>query len=158
MVHLKRFRSFFFPFLLLCLGGGWLMGLFTEHGVKEWYPQLIKPCGTPPPLVFPIVWSILYTAMAVSLTLLAISRTSAKRAAYSFFGIQLFLNFIWSYLFFYLENPTLALADLILLVVFVFLTIFSFWRHTKLGSCLLLPYLVWILYALYLNAWIAIQN
>lgn len=161
MVRLNKSKFVFvrfLSFLFLCLGGGWLMGLFTQHGVDAWYPQLIKPWGTPPALVFPIFWTLLYTAMAVSLTLLTVSKKSNKTTAYVLFGIQLFLNFIWSFLFFYLESPMLALGDLILLIPSVFLTIVSFWRHTKLGAYLLIPYLIWILYALYLNGSIAIQN
>lgn len=148
----------FIPCLILCLGGGWLSGLFTQHGLKHWYAHLIKPYGTPPGIVFPIVWSILYTMMAIALTLFWTSKSKQKRIAFVFFGTQLFLNFIWSYLFFYLENPGLALIDLTLLWVFLLLTIRAFFVHTKLGSYLLLPYFGWVTYAFYLNLSIWIHN
>ncbi len=148
----------FFTSLLLCVGGGWLAGLLTREGVKEWYPHLIKPYGTPPDIVFPIMWTILYILMAISLTLLWISNTIEKKVAFLLFGIQLLLNFMWSWLFFYLQSPTIALVDIILLWFFVFLTICAFWRHTRYGSCLLLPYLIWITYAFYLNLCIWIYN
>ena len=113
----------FFPCLILCLGGGWLTGLITQHGVREWYPHLIKPYGTPIDIVFPIVWSILYICMAIALTLLWISETTGKKLAFLFFITQLFLNFIWSWLFFYLQEPGLALIDIVLLWFSILLTI-----------------------------------
>lgn len=154
----QSFVGFFLPSLLLCLGGGWLTGLVTEHGVKNWYPHLLKPYGTPPDIVFPIVWTILYTLMAIALTLLLISPTAKKKIAYTLFGVQLFLNFIWSWLFFYLQRPDLALIDIVFLWFFICLTICFFWRHTRLGSLLLLPYLFWVTYAVYLNVYIWIYN
>jgi tryptophan-rich sensory protein len=137
--------------LLLCVGGGWLTGLATEEGVKEWYPGLTKPYGTPPDIVFPIVWTILYTLMAVSLTLLWSSKTTGKGTAYLFFFAQLFLNFIWSWIFFANRAPGLALVDLSLLWIAVLGTVFELRRHTPLGAYLLIPYLLWITYAGYLN-------
>lgn len=144
--------------LLLCLGGGWLTGFQTQTGVRDWYPHLTKPLGTPPDFVFPIVWTILYILMAISLTLLWTSRTVQKQTAFLFFGIQLFLNFIWSWIFFYLQRPGAALIDIVLLWIAISLTIYHFWRHTRYGSYLLLPYLAWVTYALYLNLFIWIYN
>lgn len=144
--------------LVLCLGGGMLAGLITETGIKEWYPHLVKPYGTPPKFIFPIVWTLLYTMMAIALTLLWSSPTVDKKRAFTFFGIQLFLNFIWSWLFFYLQKPGLALLDLVLLWVFILLTIQALWRHSRYASLLLVPYLAWVSYALYLNLFIWIYN
>jgi len=149
----------FFLCLLLCVGGGWLTGLLTQHGVKVWYPQLIKAHGTPPDIVFPIVWTLLYICMAISLTLLWSSeRKFDKSLAFSLFGIQLFLNFIWSWAFFYLQSPSFALIDISFLWFFILLTILSFWKHTRIGSYLLIPYLLWVSYAFYLNLFIWIYN
>ncbi|MEI8124283.1 MAG: TspO/MBR family protein [Parachlamydiaceae bacterium] len=156
----KNALLYFCLSLLLCLGGGWLTGLATQDGVKEWYPHLVKPKGTPPDIVFPIVWTCLYLLMAISLTLLVLSRTIDKTKAYFFFGVQLFLNFIWSWLFFRLQQPGMALVDLIVLWIMVCFTIVQFRRHTAFGSYLLLPYLAWITYAGYLNLfiWMYIVN
>lgn len=144
--------------LLLCLGGGWLTGWITEQGVREWYPSLIKPRGTPPNVVFPIVWTILYIFMALALTLLWVSKTTKKKTAVVLFGVQLLLNFSWSWLFFYLERVGLALVDITFLWISIFLTVICFWRHTRYGSYLLLPYLAWVAYAFYLNLFIWIYN
>lgn len=144
--------------LLLCLGGEWLAGLLNQNGIKEWYPHLTKPFGTPANIVFPIVWTVLYIFMAIALALLWESKTAQKGRAFLFFAIQLFLNFSWSVIFFYFQNPLLALVDLVLLWIFIFLTIRNFWRHTPLGASLLLPYLAWVTYAFYLNLFIWIYN
>lgn len=151
------FKIFIFA-LLLCLGGGWLTGLITQSAVHEWYPRLIKPSGTPPNYVFPIAWTLLYSLMAISLTMLFTSHTKDKAIAYCLFGIQLGLNFLWSWIFFYLRRPDLALFDVIALWIFILLTILAFWRHTHLGSYLLLPYLAWVSYAFYLNFFIVMLN
>lgn len=154
----SSFLKIFIPSLIVCVGGGWLTGLMTQHGIKEWYPHLIKSAGTPPDMLFPIVWTILYFFMAISFTLLYLSDSPNKKKAFLFFGIQLFLNFIWSWLFFYLESPGLALIDILLLWFFIFLTIRSFSKHTKSGAYLLYPYLLWVSYALYLNLFIQLHN
>ncbi len=163
MLNSKKQSSFLkliLPCLLICLGGGWLTGLLTRHGVREWYPHLIRPYGTPPNIAFPIVWTILYIFMGISLALLWASSNSitGKKKAFLFFGIQLFLNFIWSWLFFYLQKPGLALIDIVLLWLTIIMTIIYFWNHTKLGSFLLMPYLGWVTYAFYLNLFIWIYN
>lgn len=144
--------------LILCLGGGWISGLVTRHGLEGWYQGLIKPEGTPPKIVFPVAWTILYILMAISFTFFWTSQTKKKGKATFYFFVQLALNFLWSYLFFYLENPFYGLIDIGLLIVFVILTINSFWRHSKWASVLLIPYLIWISYAFYLNLSIWISN
>lgn len=144
--------------LIVCLGGGWLTGLFTQHGVKEWYPHLIKPYGTPPDIMFPIVWTILYICMAGALTLVWASKTNQKTKAVFFFIVQLLLNFLWSWLFFHLQSPGLALIDIAFLWVFLALTIAQFWKHSHASAYLLLPYMAWVTYACYLNLFIWLHN
>lgn len=144
--------------VLLCLGGGWLNGLPTEYSVATWYPTLVKPSWTPPNFAFPIAWTILYLLMAVSLWLVWTSPTADKKAAYTAFAIQLFLNFIWSWLFFYLENPILGLMDCTALWIAIVITIACFWRHSRLAGSLLIPYLVWVSYAWCLNLFIWTHN
>jgi translocator protein len=144
--------------LLLCLGGGWLTGLITQQGVQQWYPHLTKPFGTPANIVFPIVWTILYFLMSIALALIWNIDTKQKSRALLFFAIQLFFNFSWSFFFFYFHNIGLALVDISLLWIFIFLTMREFWNYTHLGTFLLLPYLVWVTYALYLNLFFLILN
>lgn len=144
--------------LLICLGGGWLMGWLTNSDVTNWYPQLIKAYGTPPSIVFPIVWTILYFFMAIALALLWSSKTKRKEKALIYFTAQLVFNFAWSWIFFHFHQIGLAVIDIILLWIFILLTIRAFWPHTRWGSYLLMPYLAWVTYALYLNLAIWILN
>lgn len=154
---MTRIRNFLLS-LIICLGGGWLSGIVTENGLKNWYPSLIKAPGTPPSITFPIVWSILYIMMALSLTLFWNKSTSFKKKGILFFAIQLLLNFNWSWLFFYLQKPILGLIDIIFLWVFIFLTIREFSKKIPLSGYLLLPYLLWVSYAFYLNLFIFLYN
>lgn len=153
-----RFYIRLFLCLLLCVGGGLLAGLVTRHGLQGWYVHLHKPPGTPPNIVFPIVWTLLYTLMAIALTLLWSAPTSNKKTAVVFFALQLILNFSWSWLFFGLQSPGVALIDILLLWSTTLATILAFKKHTALGASLLLPYFAWITYALYLNFYIWMAN
>ncbi|MDP1880157.1 MAG: TspO/MBR family protein [Parachlamydiaceae bacterium] len=144
--------------LLLCVGGGWLSGLVTQQGIEGWYIHLNHPAGTPPNIVFPIVWTFLYTLMAIALYLFWSSQTSNKKMAAFFFALQLILNFSWSWIFFGLRKPELAFVNIIFLWAAIFATILLFKRHTSLGAFLLIPYLVWVSYAVYLNLFIWILN
>jgi translocator protein len=144
--------------LLLCVGGGWLCGLVTRQGIQDWYTYLIKPAGTPPNLVFPIVWTILYTLMGISLALIWSSHIQNKKIPLFFFFAQLILNFSWSWLFFGERAPGVALIDLILLWLCVLGTIITFRKYSSLAAYLLVPYLIWITYAMYLNFSIWVLN
>jgi benzodiazapine receptor len=151
--YIKLFFS-----LLICVGGGWLTGIITEESVKTWYPTLQKPAWTPPNIVFPIVWTALYTLMAISLALVWSSDKKNKKYPLGLFAIQLFLNFIWSGLFFYFRSPGLALLDLILLWFAILLTISFFWLYSKTAAYLLIPYLAWVNFAFFLNYYIWSHN
>ncbi|HEV8051237.1 MAG TPA: TspO/MBR family protein [Parachlamydiaceae bacterium] len=144
--------------LFVCLLIAGLEGMATHESVNGWYKTLIKPSGTPPDYIFPVVWSILYTMIAVSWWLVWIAPTKDKSLALLAFGIQLFLNFLWSWLFFHFESPGLALIDIILLYLSIGFTIYAFWRHSQWAAMLLLPYFVWVGYAMRLNFLIWLNN
>ncbi len=144
--------------VFLCVGIGWIGGLFTESSIATWYPTLIKAPWTPPNWTFPVVWTILYFMMGVSLWLVLMAPSHDKIRALNIFGIQLFLNFIWSWLFFYMENPFLGLVDIMLLWIVIVATIKVFSTHSRLAAYLLVPYLIWVTYAFTLNLFIWIYN
>lgn len=148
----------FFLCLILCLGGGWMSGLVTQNGLSSWYPHLIKSPLTPPSYIFPIAWTILYFLMATSLWLLWTSSTKKKVKASVAFGLQLGCNFSWSTLFFYVQSPLLALIDISFLWPLIVCTMLFFWRHTKGGALLFIPYLLWSSFAFYLNLFIWVHN
>ncbi len=154
---MKKFPFCFFKFFVsmgICVGGGWLMGLFTRSGIKEWYPHLVKSSLTPPSIVFPIAWSALYFLMGLSLYLVWVSPLKKKKLTLSIFGVQLFFNFIWSFIFFYKRSTGLALIDIALLWLAILATMILFRRFSKWSTWLLAPYLVWVSFAFYLNFFI----
>lgn len=117
-----------------------------------WYNNLIKPPFAPPNWVFLPAWIFLYTTIFIALVLYMSKRVENKKWGYIFFVIQLILNISWSPVFFGLQNMLFALIIVVLLDVFVFLTIKSFYKLSKISGLLLIPYFIWILFATYLNA------
>jgi tryptophan-rich sensory protein len=144
--------------LLLCVGGGWLTGLFTNPGLHGWYQHLVKSSLTPPSWVFPLTWTLLYFLMAISLYLVWVAPKKNKKIPVSIFAVQLFLNFIWSFIFFTQENPGVALIDVILLWIAIIATMILFFRISKIATYLLIPYLAWVSFAIYLTYFIWVNN
>lgn len=129
----------------------------SAFGPDAWYAAIDKSSLTPPGFVFPIVWSLLYLMIGVSL--FAFLNTGERdRFALLAFGAQLVLNGLWSYLFFGLHAPGAALVDIALLWIAIVATIIAFARHSRLAAWLLAPYLVWVSFATYLNFAIWIAN
>ncbi|MGK5594347.1 MAG: TspO/MBR family protein [Parachlamydiaceae bacterium] len=142
-----------------CLILGMLGGVFTESSVRTWYPGLVKPNLTPPNWVFPVVWSVLYTLMGISIWLIWQTEANRKkRKAYQLFVLQFALNFGWSILFFYLKSPMLGLLDLITLIILSLWMVKAFLNISPTAAYLQLPYLAWLFYAGYLNLMILIFN
>lgn len=155
----KQLSISFVAFILICLIVQIVASLWTKETVSTWYPTLIKPSWTPPDWIFGPVWSCLYMMIAVAGWLIYRAEYSKKRTvALMFYGSQLALNFIWSFLFFSLRSPILGLIDIALLCLLISLTIIKAWPVRPLASLLLIPYLVWILYATSLNAGIWLLN
>lgn len=146
-------------FIVLCFSLEALAGYWTSQSVSTWYPKLIKPSWTPPGWIFGPVWTILYLLIAVVGWLLYREKHSPMRSkALLFYGCQLILNFLWSFLFFSLNSPILGLIDITLLSLMIMLTIVYSWPVRSLASLLLIPYLIWVIYASSLNAAIWILN
>ena len=126
---------------------------------KSWYNKLNRSKLTPPSWVFGVVWPILYILMAISFIVV-----QSNKRCYPFckplvyFIIQLGFNLMWTTLFFKMQRPLLALIDLILTIVFTAITYYQFNKVSKLGGYLLLPYLIWICFAFYLNLYIIMNN
>ncbi|MEM8727290.1 MAG: TspO/MBR family protein [Chlamydiota bacterium] len=126
----------------------------TIASINPWYQRLNKAPWNPPGWVFGPTWTLLYLMMAVAVWMVFLTRpkTGKHRYAYSLFFMQLLINGTWSFLFFGLHSPGWALIDLSLLIVLLVPTFFSFYRIYPLAGWLLIPYLIWTLYALSLNA------
>ena len=147
----KLFVSILLPFLASAIGG-----LFTASSVSSWYVTLIKPSFNPPSWIFGPVWPILYLLMGVSLYLVWIKKEDKK--VFLIFGIQLFLNALWSILFFGIKSPLYAFIEIIFLWAAIMITIFYFYRINKISSYLLIPYILWVSFAAVLNFAIFLLN
>ena len=124
-----------------------------------WFNSLTKPLLNPPSKIFPPVWIILYILIFVSLFLFINANTYySKYRGYLYFTLQLILNLLWSPIFFLKHDIGLALFVIILLDIFVILTIKNFYKCSKLSAFLLVPYLLWIIFATYLNVSYFILN
>ena len=145
--------------LLLCLGVGYLGSLATVKEIPTWYATLVKPSWTPPPPVFPVVWTTLYILMAISLWLLATCPPSPeRRTALIAFFVQLALNAMWSPVFFGLHATKAAMAIILALLVAIAVCILASLKVNRLAAWLLLPYILWVAYASTLNAGIVLMN
>jgi tryptophan-rich sensory protein len=146
--------------LALCLGIATLSARVTYPQIPTWYASLLKPWWTPPNWAFPLVWTVLYVMMAVSLWLLwdRAADTAGRRSALTFFFLQLVLNAAWSPVFFGLHRPAAALAIIVLLVATIAATILAAWHTQRMAAWLLVPYLAWVLYATSLNLGIVALN
>jgi benzodiazapine receptor len=138
--------------LIITIGIGALAGLATASNIGGWYTQISKPSFNPPNWIFGPVWTVLYILMGIALSMIWKKPTSLyKSNALWLFFIQLFLNFCWSFIFFYFHKIGLALIDIFFLWIFILLTIFSFAKLDKKAAWLLLPYISWVSFATILN-------
>ncbi len=145
--------------ILVSQAAGVIGSFFTVSAISNWYDQLVKPTLIPPGWVFAPAWITLYTLMGISLFLVWKSYGSnKKRMAVIIFFIQLFLNALWSILFFGMENPLLGLINIFILLGVIILTIIIFYQISKKAAYLLIPYLVWVGFAAYLNYAIWVLN
>jgi benzodiazapine receptor len=141
--------------VVTCAGVGYLSSTVTRDSVDTWYTTINKPSFNPPDWVFAPVWSTLYVMMGVAAGLvwgrIEIQRETVRKGL-TFFWIQLGLNALWSYLFFGLHNPLLALIEIVILWLMIYETFVQFNKVYKLSAYLLLPYLAWVTFATVLNA------
>ena len=129
-----------------------LAALFgSQFTPGPWYEALREPPLNPPARVFGPVWSILYLAMAVAAWIVWEARP-ASRLPLTLWGVQLVLNAAWSWLFFGLQLPGLALLDIALLLVVLVATTMAFFRVRTAAGALMVPYVAWVAFAAYLNA------
>ena len=154
---MKKFLAYFIP-VLLCFGVGISASLAQADSIVNWYPFLNKPALTPPNFVFPVAWSILYICMGISIGHIILLHTPAKWSFIKIFIIQLLLNFTWSIVFFFLQNPLLGFINIIALLFFIVFYEVRTYPVSKLSSLLFIPYILWVAFASYLNFYILIYN
>ena len=149
--------------LILCivipLAVGSLAGFITKDSM-ETFNMLNKPSLSPPGIVFPIVWSILYILMGIAsyLVITTGSGNNKVKEALVYYGLQLLFNFLWSIWFFSFGWYLFAFIWLLLLWVLIFNTMASFYDINKTSAYLLIPYLLWVTFAGYLNFAVYLMN
>ena len=165
-VNLKKSTSLwdrFAPFIIsvsIALGVGTLSALITLKNMSL-YEEIISPPLAPPAILFPIVWSILYTLMGISAAMIFNRRKKFSKesqdALFTYSG-SLIINFAWSIIFFNMRAFLLSLAWLVLLLAFIIKTILQYKKLYPLAAYLQIPYLLWVIFAGYLNLAIYILN
>jgi len=154
---MKKILNIIIP-ILICFLIGTTASYIQSDSIENWYPILIKPALTPPNIVFPIAWSIIYILIGISIGLILNSNIARKKYYITLFIAQLFFNFTWSISFFYLQNPILGLINIFILDMFVAIYILKTYRKWRISSYLFMPYMIWLLFATYLNGYIFIYN
>ncbi|HPT19644.1 MAG TPA: tryptophan-rich sensory protein [Methanothrix sp.] len=151
-----------FPRLILCIAvcqmAGIVGSIFTAESVTTWYITLEKPGFAPPGWVISAVWISLYTLMGVSLFLIwrqdwgsDREKEGNKRIAIAAFALQLLVNAAWSWAFFGLQSPPAGFATIIILWLLILFTARLFWPISRPAAWLLLPYILWVSFAAFLN-------
>jgi benzodiazapine receptor len=145
--------------ILLAEAVGGIAGWLTREDVRIYNEAIQKPLLSPPSIVFPIVWGILFALMGISAARVYLSPPSDDRSrSLLLFFVQLVFNFCWSFLFFRFQNFGLAFFWLLILWVLIAWMILSFRKVDPLAAWLQLPYLIWVTFAAYLNLAVWILN
>jgi tryptophan-rich sensory protein len=139
--------------LVIPLAIGAIAGISTSKAIPGWYETLNKPSFNPPNWIFGPVWTTLYFLMGISLFLVWRQNASRERNnAILVFITQLVLNFCWSFLFFHFHQIGLALVDIVLLWLCIFLMILLFYKIKPVAAYINIPYILWVTFATLLNA------
>ena len=138
--------------LMICFAAGGIGGLATTQGLDSWYETLNKPTWNPPNWVFAPVWTTLYGLMGTAVWLVWRGGVwNEVKSAVVLFTVQLVLNGLWSILFFGLQNPGGALIEIVALWLAIVATTILFFRRSMIAGGLMMPYLLWVSFASFLN-------
>lgn len=149
--------------LLICIAipllVGGISGLVSGGGMSD-FALVNKPPLSPPGWLFPVAWTVLYTLMGIAsyLVLTADVPIEDKLSALKTYGFQLFLNFFWSIWFFNFNFYYFSYAWILALLIAIVVTTVQFWQISKVAGLLMIPYILWVSFASYLNLGIAILN
>ena len=145
-------------FVLIAFTVGYISKNVQEASMIEWYPTLNKSSLTPPGFIFAIAWSVLYLLMGLSAGILWNVRSIYTRLVLLLFFIQLTLNLMWSIGFFYIQSPVVGIVILCILIVAATAYTVMAYLMKKSAGMLNIPYILWLLFALYLNAYVVLNN
>ena len=152
---MKLKKIIFYIFITIFIGSFFTLFITGSFGI---YQEINRPVLSPPSIVFPIVWTILYILMAISLYLVSESKNQDKDKSYLIYIVQLFANSIWPLFFFKFRFFLVSFLIILLLIYLVIKMILEFSKHNKIASYLQIPYLLWLLFAAYLNLAVFLLN
>lgn len=141
-------------YILTPLIGGSIVGLIISKYIN--YNYLVNPPLSPPSYLFPIVWSILYLLIGISYYIYR--KNNNSYLTIKLYYIQLILNYLWSIIFFIFKLRTLAAIWIILLAIIIIYLMLKYYKEEKTSFYLFIPYILWVLYATYLNIGIVLLN
>ncbi|MBE7012714.1 MAG: tryptophan-rich sensory protein [Ruminococcaceae bacterium] len=156
--NLRKILTFIVS-VLLPLAIGWLSAYVTGD-IQGVYDSLIQPPFAPPGWVFPVVWTVLYILMGIALYIIVKNGFSSSevREAVLYFGITLIFNFLWTPVFFRFGLILFALIWLAAMIILAVINIIQFYKINKWAGILLIPYLIWLLFAFALNLGVYLLN
>ena len=163
---MKRIKNYIYAIfsIIVVFATAFIGSIFTSRNTSTWYTTINVPKFLPPNYVFPIVWNIIFILIAISFYLILKEKINSekllnyKRQAIFIFVLQLIFNVLWSLLFFELHLIAYALIEIIILELLIISTILKFRKINKTSAYLLLPYALWVLFAIVLNLYIFILN
>ena len=152
----NKFISFIL-FFIITYSASFIGGMVTISFKEPWYSELIKSNYNPPDWIFAPVWTTLYFMMTLAIWFFWDSKNRDMNTIYIYF-IHIIFNTTWSIVFFGLHQILLALIVLIVLIILIIILILRFKRVNLVSYYLMIPYLLWTLYALFLNFNLLILN
>ena len=153
-----RWKTLLFCVLIPLLTGS-VAALISRNGMKE-FEKLNQPPLSPPSWLFPVAWTILYSLMGIASYLVLTSDKSmtTKRDSLIFYAIQLFFNFCWTLIFFSLGHFFFAFVWLLVLLILIIVTAVEFSKADRRAGFLMIPYILWVTFAAYLNFGVFLLN
>lgn len=145
--------SIFYLFFPLIIGG--IIGFLTSNNIN--YNDLVKPPLSPPSILFIIVWTIIYLLMGISYFIIKKTDNSNLKIDFIYY-LQLFVNAMWSIIFFVFKWRFFSIIWIIILDILVIFMNYLFYKKVKISAYLNIPYLIWIIFATYLTIGIFILN
>ena len=154
----QRWKTYAF-WIFLSESAGALSGWLTREGTKNYTQTIVQPPLSPPAIVFPIVWSVLFALMGIGAARVYLSPASGARSrGLLLFFVQLVFNFLWSILFFNLQAFGLAFFWLIALWLLILWMTITFYQVDRTAALLQIPYLLWVAFAGYLTLGVWVLN
>ena len=152
-MHLKHNWKTYLFWIALAEGVGALSGFLSREGMRLYTETAVQPPLSPPPILFPIVWAVLYALMGIGAARVSLTEPGPERSrGLNLFIVQLVVNFFWSLIFFNLSAYGFALFWLCLLWVLASWMTLAFYQVDSIAAWLQIPYLIWLTFAAYLNA------